>query len=66
MNKGKSLSKVKATDSGVRSSVFDPGWVHGIGCYNFISEMREIRGLLLRPRRASRESLPPNPVSDTL
>ena len=30
------------------------------------SEMREIRGLLLRPRRASRESLPPNPVSDTL
>ena len=28
--------------------------------------MREIRGLLLRPRRASRESLPPNPVSDTL
>ena len=35
-------------------------------CYDFISEMREIRGLLLRPRRASRESLPPNPVSDTL
>ena len=34
--------------------------------FNFISEMREIRGLLLRPRRASRESLPPNPVSDTL
>ena len=69
MNKDKSLSKVKATDSGVRSSVSDPGWIHGIGCYNFInfiSEMREIRGLLLRPRRASRESLPPNPVSDTL
>ena len=57
MNKDKSLSKVKADDS---------DWIHKIGCYNFILEMREIRGLLLRPRRASRESLPPNPVSDTL
>ena len=77
MNKDKSLSKVRRLQlesgliQGYTKATFSENFsvtqtVDEFYNKTFISEMREIRGLLLRPRRASRESLPPNPVSDTL